>query len=132
MILSDRVLGNENPWARTFDSLRVKPVASVGRMLREGLQDGFYFFADRVRKRASADDIAPGEGRVVGTGLSQSAVYRDESGTEHKVSARCTHLGCIVSWNSAERSWDCPCHGSRFDVDGRVLQGPAVKALGPA
>jgi glycine/D-amino acid oxidase-like deaminating enzyme/nitrite reductase/ring-hydroxylating ferredoxin subunit len=132
MILSDRVLGNENPWARTFDSLRVKPVASVRRLLEEGMQDGFYFFADRVRKRASADDIAPGEGRVVGTGLSQSAVYRDESGTEHRVSARCTHLGCIVSWNSAERSWDCPCHGSRFDVDGRVLQGPAVQALGPA
>jgi Rieske Fe-S protein len=50
----------------------------------------------------------------------------------HSVSARCTHLGCIVSWNNAERSWDCPCHGSRFGVDGDVLQGPAVKPLPPA
>jgi glycine/D-amino acid oxidase-like deaminating enzyme/nitrite reductase/ring-hydroxylating ferredoxin subunit len=132
MMLSDRVLGEDNPWARAFDSMRVKPLASVRGMLEEGLQDGFYFFADRVRKRASAGDVPPGEGRVVGSGLSQAAVHRDEEGEVHAVSARCTHLGCIVSWNSAERSWDCPCHGSRFDVDGRVLQGPAVKPLPPA
>ena len=132
MMLSDRVLGRDNPWSRTFDSLRVKPLATIRGMVEEGAQDGFYFFADRVRKRGSADDVPPGEGRVVGTGLSQAAVYRDESGLMHRVSARCTHLGCIVSWNNAERSWDCPCHGSRFDVDGQVLQGPAVKPLPPA
>jgi glycine/D-amino acid oxidase-like deaminating enzyme/nitrite reductase/ring-hydroxylating ferredoxin subunit len=132
MMLSDRLLGRENPWARTFDSTRVKPLATARGMLKEGAQDGFYFFADRVRKRASADDLPPGEGRVVGDGLSQTAVYRDDAGSVHAVSARCTHLGCIVSWNGAERSWDCPCHGSRFGVDGGVLQGPAVKPLPPA
>jgi len=57
------------------------------------------------------------------------AVYRDEQGALHAHSAKCTHLGCVVHWNSAERSWDCPCHGSRFDVDGSVLHGPAVAAL---
>ena len=132
MMLADRVLGIENRWSGTFDSMRVKPLASARGMLKEGAQDGFYFFADRLRKRASVDDVAPGDGRVVGTGLTQAAVYRDEAGAVHSVSARCTHLGCIVSWNNAERSWDCPCHGSRFDVDGHVLQGPAVKPLGPA
>ena len=132
MMLSDRVLGRDNPWSETFDPMRVKPLASLPAIAKEGAQDGFYFFADRLRKRGSADDVAPGEGRVVGAGLSQAAVYRDEGGTLHRVSARCTHLGCIVSWNGAERTWDCPCHGSRFDVDGRVVQGPAVKPLRPA
>lgn len=129
MILSERVLGGENPWAGTFDSTRVNPLPAARGILKEGVQDGFYFFADRLRKRAPADDLAPGEGRVIRSGLSQRAVYRDEGGALHAVSARCTHLGCIVSWNGAERSWDCPCHGSRFDVDGEVLQGPAVNPL---
>ena len=132
MMLSDRVMGRENRWARTFDSMRIKPLASARGMLKEGAQDGFYFFADRMRKRATADGLAPGDGRVIGDGLSQKAVYRDEGGAVHAVSARCTHLGCIVSWNGAERSWDCPCHGSRFGVDGEVLQGPAVRPLPPA
>jgi glycine/D-amino acid oxidase-like deaminating enzyme/nitrite reductase/ring-hydroxylating ferredoxin subunit len=129
MMLSDRVLGRENAWAGAFDSTRVKPLASARAMLKEGVQDGFYFFADRVRKRASADDLAPDEGGVIGSGLAQRAVYRDAAGELHALSARCTHLGCIVSWNAAERSWDCPCHGSRFDTDGEVVQGPAVKPL---
>jgi glycine/D-amino acid oxidase-like deaminating enzyme/nitrite reductase/ring-hydroxylating ferredoxin subunit len=132
MMLSDRVLGRKNPWSQTFDATRVKPRAATLSILKEGAQDGFYFFADRLRKRASEHDVQLGEGRVVGAGLSQKAVYRDGDGTVHALSARCTHLGCIVSWNAAERSWDCPCHGSRFDVGGRVVQGPAVKPLPPA
>ena len=63
-------------------------------------------------------------------GVEKVAAYRDEAGGLHAVSAVCTHLGCVVQWNGAEKSWDCPCHASRFDVDGRVLQGPAVKDLG--
>jgi glycine/D-amino acid oxidase-like deaminating enzyme/nitrite reductase/ring-hydroxylating ferredoxin subunit len=129
MMLSDRVLGRDNRWSGTFDSMRVKPLASAPSVLKEGAQDGFYFFADRIRKRASPDDVAPGEGRIVGTGASQAAVSRDEDGTLHRVSARCTHLGCIVAWNNAERTWDCPCHGSRFGAGGEVIQGPAVKSL---
>jgi Rieske Fe-S protein len=113
MMLSDRLLGRENRWAETFDSMRLKPRAAAPGILKEAAQDGFYFFADRIRKRASSDALAPGEGRVVGSGLRQKAVYRDESGAVHALSARCTHLGCIVSWNGAERTWDCPCHGSR-------------------
>jgi Rieske Fe-S protein len=77
----------------------------------------------------SLDDVAPGEAAVVRTGLGKTAAYRDETGALHAVSASCTHLGCIVGWNGAERTWDCPCHGSRFDVDGNVVNGPAVKPL---
>jgi len=78
---------------------------------------------------ASADDLQPGEAGVFWEGLHQVAASRDDDGTMCKLSATCTHLGCTVSWNRAERSWDCPCHGSRFAADGQVLDGPASKPL---
>ncbi len=77
----------------------------------------------------SVADVPAGEARVVRSGLGKVGVYRDESGGLHAVSLRCTHLGCLTKWNDAERSWDCPCHGSRFGLDGNVLTGPAVKPL---
>ena len=91
---------------------------------------GRRFVADRLR-RGTLDGLAPGEGRIVRDRLGQAAVHRDESGALHAVSARCTHMGCIVEWNTAEKRWDCPCHGSRFAIDGRVLEGPAVDPLEP-
>jgi Rieske Fe-S protein len=76
--------------------------------------------------------VPSGEARVVRHGVhGKVGVYRDEQGVAHAVSMRCTHLGCLVHFNDAERTWDCPCHGSRFGVDGRVLEGPAVKPLAP-
>jgi Rieske Fe-S protein len=89
------------------------------------------FFADRARSRPGRDAIdklAPGDGTIVRIGRRQYAVYRDETGV-HALSARCTHLGCIVGWNQADRAWECPCHGSRYAVDGTVVQGPATAAL---
>jgi Rieske Fe-S protein len=77
----------------------------------------------------SADEVPAGEARVVRSGLGKVGVYRDDAGAVHAVSLRCTHLGCLLHFNDAERSWDCPCHGSRFDVDGEVLAGPAVRPL---
>jgi Rieske Fe-S protein len=74
---------------------------------------------------AAADDIAAGDGAVVRDGLKKLAVYRDSYGALHQFSAVCPHLGCIVQWNSVERTWDCPCHGSRFDKLGTVINGPA-------
>ena len=65
-------------------------------------------------------------------GLTKIAAYRDDSGMVHEVSALCTHLGCVVHWNTVEKSWDCPCHGSRFAPDGTVLNGPAREALVPS
>ena len=88
---------------------------------------------DRLRPAAvgSVDELRPGTGAVVRVDGRQCAAYRDESGRLHTVSARCTHLGCIVAFNDAETSWDCPCHGSRFAPDGSVIHGPAVRPLPP-
>jgi glycine/D-amino acid oxidase-like deaminating enzyme/nitrite reductase/ring-hydroxylating ferredoxin subunit len=128
-ILADAVAGDENPWARTFSPTRLHPLAGGTDFLKENANVGFHFFADRLSLRDSAEQLAPGEGAVVGDGLAQRAVYRNESGQLRVLSARCTHLGCIVRFNGAERTWDCPCHGSRFSLDGSVIEGPAVHPL---
>ena len=78
---------------------------------------------------SSADEIATGNGAVLRRGIKKLAVYRDENASLHEMSAVCTHLGCIVAWNSLEHTWDCPCHGSRFDRYGHVVNGPANRDL---
>jgi glycine/D-amino acid oxidase-like deaminating enzyme/nitrite reductase/ring-hydroxylating ferredoxin subunit len=130
MMLMDAIEGRENRWAASFDPMRLKLRASAGELIEENADVAVRFFGDRL-KRSSPSGLARGEGRVVRDGLGQAAVYRDDEGRVHELSARCTHLGCIVSWNSAERTWDCPCHGSRFDHRGQVIQGPAVEPLKP-
>jgi Rieske Fe-S protein len=129
-ILRDRITEVENPWSGAFDPGRLRPQASIGSLAKENANVGYRFFADRFQ-RGSAAELSPGQGAVVGAGAGQRAVFRQESGELVAVSARCTHLGCIVRWNSAERSWDCPCHGSRFATDGSVIEGPAVDPLPP-
>ena len=133
IMLSDAILERENPWAGTFDSNRFKPVAAAPALLKESISVGAHFFGDRLAppEVGSLEQLAPGEGGIVKIDGSKAAAYRDEDGTVHAVSPICTHLYCQVKWNAAERSWDCPCHGSRFDVDGTVIQGPAVKDLEP-
>jgi Rieske Fe-S protein len=81
---------------------------------------------------ASADEVRPGSGAIVRKGLEKIAVYRDPQGRLHERLAACTHLGCIVHWNPAATTWDCPCHGSRFDPYGKVINGPANSDLAPA
>jgi glycine/D-amino acid oxidase-like deaminating enzyme/nitrite reductase/ring-hydroxylating ferredoxin subunit len=132
IMLSDLGLGRPSPWIEVFDSTRIKPFASAREFLEENANVAARFFGDRLTGRLSGSDPAPGEGKVKRLGLWQVAVYRDESGQLHSVLARCTHLGCIVRWNGAERTWDCPCHGSRFGHDGKVVHGPAVEPLAPA
>jgi glycine/D-amino acid oxidase-like deaminating enzyme/nitrite reductase/ring-hydroxylating ferredoxin subunit len=133
MILTDLIAGRVNPWADLFDSTRFKPLASAKELVKENANVGVHFVGDHLGRPdvPSVGSLAPGEGGIVRRGASKVAAYRDEGGTVHAVSAVCTHLGCQVKWNQAERSWDCPCHGSRFDVSGRVIQGPAVKDLEP-
>ena len=84
-----------------------------------------------VKASGDADDVLAGDGKVIRSEGRRTAVYRDEGGEAHEVSAVCTHLGCTVGFNEAEKTWDCPCHGSRFDLDRHVLHGPAVRALEP-
>lgn len=129
LLLSDLVLGRDNRWAALYDPSRVtlKAVSGyadtnlhVAEHYAEWLTGGD---VETVR------DIAPGSGAVLRSGLSKLAVYRDEAGTVHRRSAVCPHLKCIVAWNDAEKTWDCACHGSRFDRFGRVVNGPANESL---
>ena len=100
--------------------------------MKKGGQDALRFIGDRLggeRGIGALDALGAGEAQVVEVERRRLAAYRDREGELHIVSAVCTHLGCVVHWNDAERTWDCPCHGSRFGVDGQVLNGPAVEAL---
>ncbi|HEX8003136.1 MAG TPA: FAD-dependent oxidoreductase [Mycobacteriales bacterium] len=132
LLLADLITGRDNPWADLYDATRTGPVtSSVPKFVKENVAVAKHLVSGYATPGdvKSADELGPGEAAVIRHGLTKHATYRDEDGTLHEVSARCTHLGCIVGWNSGERTWDCPCHGSRFDVDGNVLQGPAVRPL---
>jgi Rieske Fe-S protein len=83
----------------------------------------------KLRKVLSTEELGPGEAGIVSDGQGEWATYVDEEGAAHAVSPTCTHLGCLVSFNGVEKAWECPCHGSRFDLDGAVLQGPATRPL---
>ena len=133
-LLTDLITGAEPPpWADLFDPRRLNPLREAPALLKLQLSVAGHFVGDRLRPShvGSVAEIAPGDGAVVRVGGQRCAVYRDESGTAHAVSARCTHLGCLVRFNEAETAWECPCHGSRFAVDGSVLQGPATRPLAP-
>jgi len=129
MLLSDLILGIQNPFEVLYDPKRVSPRAAV-ELARENLNVAAQF-RDYLTpgEISSADELAPGTGALIRRGLKKVAVYRDELGEVHERSAVCTHLGCIVDWNTAERTWDCPCHGSRFDPLGKVINGPAIAPL---
>lgn len=128
LLLRDRILGRENPWAEVFDPMRLG-LAGVPALGRHALSVARHWMGDRLNLRTPA--VARGEGEIVSTAQGHLAVYRDAAGVTHALSATCTHMGCLVQWNSAETSWDCPCHGSRFGIDGKVLHGPAHKPLAP-
>jgi glycine/D-amino acid oxidase-like deaminating enzyme/nitrite reductase/ring-hydroxylating ferredoxin subunit len=132
ILLADLIAGREHPWSEIYDPSR-KPV--WGMAWKEFVIENANVAKQYVRdwlgagEVSSADEIAPGQGAIVSRGLSKVAVYRDEQGSLHERSAVCTHLGCVVHFNDAEKTWDCPCHGSRFDCNGEALAGPANTPL---
>lgn len=130
MILSDLVLENDNPWADLYDATRVTPFLSQDS-LKNNLDVGKHWVGDRLKgsNEETLKQLANGEGKLVNVGMDKIAAYRDDDGTLHTCSAVCPHLGCIVNWNTADRSWDCPCHGARFTGDGKLFHGPAVTDL---
>jgi glycine/D-amino acid oxidase-like deaminating enzyme/nitrite reductase/ring-hydroxylating ferredoxin subunit len=132
MILAGLVTGEGHPWAATFNAQRVTVRASARSFLEENAEAGYHFVRDRVGLpgRGAIDDLDDGDGAVVRVNGRATAVSR-EGDALRSVSAVCPHLGCHVAWNRAERSWDCPCHGSRFEPDGTVIQGPATRDLRP-
>src|SRR5262249_1593731 len=125
----DLISGNANRWARLYDPSRIT-IRAFAELTQENLNVAEQL-ADWVKDPdvASIDQIAPRQGATLQSGWMKLAIYRDEAGAYHRRSAVCPHLGCIVSWNSSEKSWDCPCHGSRFDPYGKVINGPAKDDL---
>jgi glycine/D-amino acid oxidase-like deaminating enzyme/nitrite reductase/ring-hydroxylating ferredoxin subunit len=130
LILSDQLQGRRNSFAELYDPGRIGVRASVGKAVKENIDVARHLVAGMFRDDiTAAENLEPGQAGIYRDGLGRTAAFRDEQGALHIVSARCTHLGCTVAWNDAERSWDCPCHGSRFALDGTVLHGPAVEPL---
>jgi Rieske Fe-S protein len=131
LLLSDLVLGRDNPWTDLYDPSRVS-LRAVGTWLEENInvagQYSDYVAPGEVDR---PEQVPAGEGRVLSRGGQPVAVYRAEDGTVTERSAVCPHLFCVVDWNSAEKTWDCPCHGSRFAFDGTVINGPSRAPLAP-
>jgi glycine/D-amino acid oxidase-like deaminating enzyme len=132
MLISDLILGTANPWAGLYDPAR-KTLGAAAEYARENLNVARQYVQWATRGEVkSPEEIPPGGGAVMRRGLSKIAVYRDPGGQRHECLAACPHLGCVVQWNGAESTWDCPCHGSRFDRFGKVMNGPANRDLSPA
>jgi glycine/D-amino acid oxidase-like deaminating enzyme/nitrite reductase/ring-hydroxylating ferredoxin subunit len=131
ILLTDLIAGRSNPWTDLYDPSRVR-TGAAGEFVKENvnvaLQYASWLTGGEV---SSVEDIPAKSGAILREGLMKVAVYRDETGELHRRSAVCTHLGCIVAWNPAASTWDCPCHGSRFDAKGVVVNGPARTDLKP-
>lgn len=131
MLITDLMLGRPNPWATLYDPSR-KSLKAAGTFVQENLnvvaQYGDWLSSGDVE---SENQIPKGTGAILRQGLQKLAVYRDEGGELHRCSAVCPHLKCIVAWDSIEHSWNCPCHGSRFNAYGKVVTGPAKADLAP-
>lgn len=129
MLLTDLLQGRQNPWEDLYDPARIR-LRALPEFAKENLNVAGQY-ADLVTpgEVSSVDEIEPGAGAVMRQGVTKVAVYRSESGEVHKLSAICKHLGCVVAWNSTEKTWDCPCHGSRYSALGVVYQGPANSNL---
>jgi glycine/D-amino acid oxidase-like deaminating enzyme/nitrite reductase/ring-hydroxylating ferredoxin subunit len=131
-ILADAIAGRDNPWASLMDPVRGDVVRGLGTFMKMNLKVAAHWVGDRMSTEAGElTDLEAGEAAILDTDDGKVAAYRDDQGTLHAVSAVCTHMGCLVSWNGTERSWDCPCHGSRFGVDGDVIEPPATEPLDP-
>jgi glycine/D-amino acid oxidase-like deaminating enzyme/nitrite reductase/ring-hydroxylating ferredoxin subunit len=131
LVLHELVTRGASPWEPLYTPSRLRARVSALPMAEENLRIGWRFVADRLRRRGPREhaDLARDQGRVERVDGEQIAVYRDLRGDLHYLSPRCPHLGCIVAWNDAEKTWDCPCHGGRFHRTGKVLYGPPTADL---
>jgi Rieske Fe-S protein len=130
VMFRDHVTGTANPWTNLFRVDR-KPLAHAWDYMAENKDYPFYMLKRLLTTEVKdpIESVLCGEGKVVRCKGQKVAAYRDESGHLTKLSAVCPHMGCIVNWNEAEKTWDCPCHGSRFTGTGGVIAGPAESGL---
>ena len=133
LLIRTQIMGREHPWSSLYDPERKVGLAALKEFAGENL-NSLAQYRDWFRRGDVADEqlIGPGEGAVLREGLRRIAVYRDTAGNVTRLNATCPHLGCVVRWNELEATWDCPCHGSRFDQFGKVIHGPAMSDLAPA
>jgi Rieske Fe-S protein len=129
MLNASLIVDGKSPWADVYAPSR-KPIGALGNYISENVT-ALKNFSEYIApgEISSLDELKPGEGAVLRHGLKKLAAYRDKDGTMHLRSAACTHIGCHLHWNSFEICWDCPCHGSMFDVDGTPLNAPAIADL---
>ncbi len=131
MIIKDLILKTDNPWAKIYSPVRFTLKASAPKFIKENVDVAYQLVKDYLFY-GDADElkeIKAGEGKTIKLNNERLAAYRDEQEKLHIVSGICPHMGCVVHWNGGEKSWDCPCHGSRFSIDGDVLEGPAYTGL---
>jgi glycine/D-amino acid oxidase-like deaminating enzyme/nitrite reductase/ring-hydroxylating ferredoxin subunit len=132
-IIADQILGTPNPYEELLSPSRIKPIAGFQEFVTENADVAYRFIADRisVKEIDSFKEIQPGSGQVIKYKSGKLAVYKDDNGKITALDPTCTHAKCIVNFNAVEKSWDCPCHGGRFNLAGEVLSGPPRKNLNP-
>lgn len=131
LIINDLIKGKTNKYYDAYDSKRISIAASMADFFKENIDNVRSFVADKFGNvsEETPGHLAPGEGKILNLNGEKVAVAKDANGEVHAVSPVCTHLKCNVHFNNAEQTWDCPCHGSRFSIDGSVMYGPAVDPL---
>jgi len=129
MLLRDLIIKGESPWQDVYNPSRKTIAASAKNFVVENLNVAEQLIEGKISPLPENAEVNPGEAKVVEIDGERIGVYRDEQGNLHLVNTTCTHMGCELNWNSAEKTWDCPCHGSRFSYDGDIVEGPAVKNL---
>ena len=129
IILKDLIVTGESPWADVFNPSRKNISGSAKEFIAQNVNVAGQLLGGKISKEPEKIVIESGEGKILNIDGEKTGAYRDEEGELYFVNTTCTHMGCELNWNSAERSWDCPCHGSRFTYRGHIIQGPAVKPL---
>jgi glycine/D-amino acid oxidase-like deaminating enzyme/nitrite reductase/ring-hydroxylating ferredoxin subunit len=127
LLLTDLICRRENPWEALYSPSRIR-LRALGEFAKENANVAGQY-TDLLKPASGNEELQPCCGRVIQDGIHKIALYKDETGTEHRMSAICPHKGCVVRWNSFEKTWDCPCHGSRYAAQGQVINGPSIADL---
>lgn len=127
MIIRDLIVKGESLWEPVYSPSRFTPGASANKFVSENLNVAGQLISGKISPAPEDVDVNPGEGKIVSVNGQRTGVYMDEKGVRHSIDTTCTHMGCELMWNDAEKTWDCPCHGSRFTYEGDIVEGPALK-----
>ena len=129
MVLRDLIVKGESPWAEVYDPSRFIDTGSVLTFVKQNLDTAISLVSGKFSAGSPSSKIEREEGKIIDIDGRKIGAYKDEHGKLYFIDTTCTHMGCELKWNSAEKTWDCPCHGSRFSPTGNVIDGPAFKAL---